>query len=117
MIPDPKHTACGKEFNRGVEHQIKLTIVPGQLQESNSVAHRSWTKWRLEQIRCLRLNLERWVTPARQGRLSPLRPLAQIPPQSHRASLFYGVRYQSMGKLQAPKARSCDCRRQEAPRD
>src|SRR6218665_2636007 len=47
----------------------------------------------------------------------PLLPGASIPPktsganspQSHRASLFYGVRFQSMGKLQAPKARSCDC--------
>src|SRR6218665_1101929 len=37
-----------------------------------------------------------------------LRPLAQIPPQSHRASLFYGVRFQSMGKLQAPEARTSD---------
>src|SRR6218665_3050970 len=51
------------------------------------------------------------------GASIPPRPLAQIPPQSHRPSLFYGVRFQSMGKLQAPKARSCDCRRQEAPRD
>ena len=34
-----------------------------------------------------------------QGRLSPPRPLAQIPPQFHRPSLFYGVRFQSMGKL------------------
>src|SRR6218665_2235572 len=40
----------------------------------------------------------------------------KFPPQSHRPSLFYGVRFKSMGKLQAQKARRCDCRGQEAPR-
>src|SRR6218665_3701146 len=51
-----------------------------------------------------------------RGVYPPPRPLAQIsPPQFHRPSLFYEVRFHSMGKLQAPKVRSCDCRRQEAP--
>src|SRR6218665_130170 len=36
-------------------------------------------------------------------------------PQSHRPSLFYGVRFQSMGKLQAPKARNSDSRTQKDP--
>src|SRR6218665_1920713 len=43
-----------------------------------------------------------------QWRLSPLKWWKQSPP--------YQSTYES-GKLQAPKARSCDCRRQEAPSD
>src|SRR6218665_4141780 len=50
----------------------------------------------------------------KQGRLSPPRPLAQIPPQSHRPSHFYGVRFSVHGEtasaegtmLRLPKARS-----------
>jgi len=51
------------------------------------------------------------------GASIPPKTTGAISPQSHRPSIFYGVRFQSMGKLQAPKARSCNCRRQEAPRD
>src|SRR6218665_1736001 len=68
------------------------------------------------------------------GASIPPRALALFP-QSHRPSPFYGARFESMGgkttvssgdvdiasaegaKLRLPKARSCDCRRQEAPRD
>src|SRR6218665_435676 len=63
------------------------------------------------------LSIIEYLYIATSGASIPPKTSGANPPQSNRPSLFYGVRFQSLGKLQAPKPRSCDCQRQEAPRD